>query len=104
SAGAPAVAGAVFARAQLLGDGQTHAGGDLLRAQEIFVRGVLEALALERDDALVAGGIRPLVDGHGEMPAAKQRAAVGGARGNGGIDARGIEAGAAADVARRGVV
>ena len=34
---------------QLLGDRQPHAGRDLLRAQEIFVRGVLQVLALERD-------------------------------------------------------
>ena len=104
AAGPPAVAGAVGARPQLLGHRQAHAGRDLLRAQEIFMRGVLEVLAFERDDALVAGGVGPLVDGHGEMAAAEQRAGIGRARRDGGGDARGVEAGAGAHLAGRGVV
>ena len=68
------------------------------------MRGVLEVLALERDDALIAGGIRPLVDGHGEMPATEQRPAIGRARCDGGGDARAIEAGAGAHLAGRDVV
>ena len=98
------VSRATRARSQLLGDSQAHPGGDLLRAQKILVRGMFEALALERDDALVAGGVRSLVDGHGQMAAAEQRARIGGACRNGGRDASRIEAGAAAHLARRGVV
>ena len=62
-------------RAQLLGDREPHPRRDLLGAQEIFVRGVLEAAAFERDQALVAAHVGALVDGHGEMAVAEQRAA-----------------------------
>ena len=77
---------------QLLADREPHPGRDLLRAQEIFVRGVFEAAALERDQALVAAHVRALVDGHGEMAAAEQRAGVGLARGDRRRDARLVEA------------
>ena len=98
------VAGAVGLRPQLLGHRQAHAGRDLLGAQEILVRRMLEVLAFERDDALVARRIRSLVDGHGEMAVAEQRARIGRARGHGGGDAGGVETGAGAHLARGGVV
>ena len=98
------VVGAVRTRPQLLGHRQAYAGRDLLRAQKVFVRCVLQILALERDDALIAGGIRPLVDGHGEVPATEQRSRIGRARGDGVGDARSVEAGAGAHLAGRGVV
>jgi hypothetical protein len=95
---------AVRARPQFLRHRQAHARGDLLGAQKILVRRVFEALALERDNALVAGGVRSLVDGHGEMATAQQRARVGCSRCNGGRDAGGVETGAGTHFARRGVV
>ena len=72
AAGAPAMARAAVAGDQLLGDRETHARRDLLGAQEIFVRGVFERAALERDHALVAAHVGALVDGHGEMAVAEQ--------------------------------
>src|SRR6266508_1768986 len=94
----------VCARAQLLGHCQAHSCGDLLRAKKIFVRRVFEPLALERHDPLIAGGIRSLVDGHGQMSAAEQRAWIGRANCNGLRNAGGIKAGAAAHLTGRGVV
>ena len=73
AAGPPAVAGA---GRHLLADREPHPGRDLLRAFEVFVRGVLQAAAVERDQALVAARVGALVDGHGEMaagPAARRR-------------------------------
>ena len=52
-------------------------GRDLLGLLEIGVRDILEAVALERDDALVALHVRALVDGHGEMALAEQLAGLG---------------------------
>src|SRR5216684_3850917 len=103
-AGAPPMPGAVRPRPHFLGHGEAHAGRDLLGAEKILVRGMLEILALERDDALVAGGVRALVDGHGQMAMAEQRAGIGGAGGDRGGHPVGIEAGAAAHLAGRGVV
>src|SRR5215831_13979269 len=98
------MARAVGARPQFLRHRQAHAGGDLLRAQKILMRRMFEALALERDDALVAGGVRSLVDGHGQMPTAQQRARIGRSRRDGRRDTGGVEAGAGAHFAGRGVV
>ena len=50
--------------------------GDLFGAQKVFVRGVLQVFAFERNQPLVAGRVRPLVDRHGEMTAADQRARI----------------------------
>src|SRR6516165_4900729 len=77
AAGSPAMTRAISARPQFLRHREAHARGDLLGAQKILMRRVFETLALERDDALVAGGVRSLVDGHGEMATAQQRARVG---------------------------
>ena len=101
AAGAPAVARAVGAGGQLLADREPHPRRDLLRAQEIFVRGVLEVAALERDQALVAAHVGALVDGHGEMAVAEQRAGVGLARRDRGGDALLVEARAGAHLAGR---
>ena len=96
--------GAAGSRTQFLGHSEAHTRRDLLGAQKILVRGMLEILALERDDALVAGHVGALVDGHGEMTMAQQRARIGGTRCDGGRDPRGVEAGAGAHLAGRGVV
>ena len=53
---------------EFLGDGQPHARRDLLRAQEILVRGIFERAAVERDQTLVAAHVGALIDGHREMP------------------------------------
>src|SRR4029450_202830 len=94
----------VCARAQLLGHCQANSCGDLLRAKKIFVRRVFEPLALERYDPLIAGGIRSLIDGHGQMPAAEERACISRANCNGVRNAGGIKTGAAAHLAGCGVV
>ena len=75
AAGAPAMLAAVV-RAPLLADRQAHARRDLLGAEEIFVRGVFQAAAVERNQTLVAAHVGALVDGHGEMAAAEQRAGI----------------------------
>ena len=56
----------------LLADREPHARRDLLGAQEILVRGILQVAAMERDQALIAAHVRALIDGHGEMAAAEQ--------------------------------
>ena len=68
------------------------------------MRRMLEVLALERDDALVARRIRALVDGHGEMAVTEQRARIGRARRHRRRHPGGVEAGAGAHLARGGVV
>ena len=50
--------------------GQSSA--DLLGAQEVLVRGILEVAAVERHQSLVAAHVRALVDGHGEVATAEQ--------------------------------
>ena len=40
------------------------------------MRGVFETAAFERDQALIAAHVRALVDGHGEMAVAEQRAGI----------------------------
>ncbi len=40
------------------------------------MRGVFQATAFERHHALIAAHVGPLIDGHGEMPAAQQCAGV----------------------------
>ena len=65
------------------------------------MRGVLEAAAVERDQALVAAHVGALVDGHGEMAVAEQRAGVGLAGRDRGGDARRVEARAGAHLAGR---
>ncbi len=41
------------------------------------MRGIFQRAAVERDQALVAAAVRALVDGHGEMALAEQRAGIG---------------------------
>ena len=86
AAGAPAMLAAIAA-APFLADREPHPGRDLLGAQEIFMRGVFQTAAVERDQALVAAHVRALVDGHGEMALAEQRAGVLAL-----LQARGVEA------------
>ena len=76
-AGPPAVAEAAIVAKGDLGDRQANAGRDLLGLAEIGVGDLLEAVAFERHDALVAAGIGALVDGHGERAVAEQRARTG---------------------------
>ena len=40
------------------------------------MRGVFERAAVERDQALIAAHVGALVDGHGEMALAEQRAGI----------------------------
>ena len=87
AAGAPAMARARRRRAEFLGDREPHAGRDLLGAQEIFVRGILERSALERDQTLIAAHVAALIDGHGEMAVPEQRSRRRCARRNRGRDA-----------------
>ena len=54
------------------GHGEAHLRGDLLRLAEILVRGLLQALAFQGDDALIAAGGGALVDGHGQVAGADQ--------------------------------
>ena len=65
-----------FAAAPLLADREPHPRRDLFRAQKIFMRGVFQIAALERHQPLIAAHVRPLVDGHGEMALAQQRAGI----------------------------
>ena len=90
--------------AQFLGHRQANPGWDLLGAQEILVRGVFQRAAIERHQALVAAGVGALVDGHGEMALAEQRAGVGLAGRNRRRDAILAEARAGAHLAGRGEV
>ena len=96
--------GAALAGAELLGDREPHPRRDLLGAQEIFVRGVFQRAAVERHQALVAAHVRPLVDGHGEMALAEQRAGVGLGRSDRRGDAVLVETGAGADLVGRGEI
>ena len=104
AAGAPAVAGAALAGAQFLGHRQPHPRRDLLGAMEIFMRGVFQRAAFERDEALVTVHVSALVDGHGEMAFAEQRPGIGLARRNRRRDAIFVEARAGAHLAGRGEV
>ena len=79
SAGAPVpaprralAAGCVVAR-----HGEPDERRQLLGLAEIGQRRLGEALAVERDDALVALHVAARIDGHGEMAAAEQLAPVG---------------------------
>ena len=100
AAGAPAPACAVFTGAKLLGDRKPHAGRNLLRAQKIFVRGLFEVVALERNKPLIAAHVGALIDGHGEVAVAEQLAGLGLAGGDGRGDPIGVEARAGAHLAR----
>ena len=40
------------------------------------MRGVFETAAVERHQSLIAAHVRALIDGHGEMPLAEQRAGI----------------------------
>ena len=51
---------------------QPDEGGKLLGLAEIGVGGLGQAVAFERHHALVALGVEPAVDGHGEMAVAEQ--------------------------------
>jgi len=104
AAGAPAMTGAAGTRDEFFGDRETDPGGDLLGAQEIFMRRILERTAVERDQTLVAAGGAALIDGHREMALAEQRAGVGLAGGNGGLDALFAEARAGPHLAGRGEI
>ena len=95
---------AVFAGAEFLGDRKPHARRNLLRARKVFVRGLLEIAAFERDKPLVAAHLRTLVDGHGEMAVTEQLAGRCGVGGDRRGDALGIEAGAGPHLARRGEI
>ena len=98
------MAGAALAGAQFLGHRQPHPRRDLLGAMEIFVRGVFQRAAFERDQALVAVHVGALVDGHGEMAVAEQRAGIGLAGGDRRGDAILVEARAGAHLAGRGEI
>ena len=63
------------------------------------MRGILKAAAVERDQTLVAAGVGALVDGHGEMAVAEQRAGGGLAGLDRAGDPRRIEPRAGADQA-----
>ena len=105
SAGAPAPArAAVFAAAKFLGDGEPHAGRNLLGAQKIFVRGRSRSCPSSANKSLVAAHIRTLIDGHGEMAAAEQLSRLVLAGGDGGSDALGVKARASAHFAGRGEI
>ena len=96
--------GAAGAGAQFLGDREPHSRRDLLGAQEIFMRGVFQRAAVERHQALVAVHVGALVDGHGEMALAEQRAAVRLARSDRRGDTVLVEAGAGAHLVGRGEI
>ena len=67
AAGAPMRAG----RRQAFADREAHERRDLFRALEILMRGFLQPLAVERDDALIARQARAGIDGEGEMALAR---------------------------------
>ena len=52
--------------------GELDRGCDLFGLTEIIMRAFAETRAFERYDALIAFGIRPLIDGEGEMSGAEQ--------------------------------
>ena len=85
---------------ELLGDREAHARRDLLRLAEILVRRLLEALALERDHALVAAALRARIDGHGQ-DARPRSSAVFCAPGPSAATAPGVEARRGAKAVRR---
>ena len=64
----------VAAVLELLGHGEAHLRRDLLGLAEILMRRFLEALAFQRDDALIAAAVGALVDGHGEIAGAEKLA------------------------------
>jgi hypothetical protein len=66
------LASTVSTHHDLLADRDPHLCRDLFRAQEIFMRGMLEVLAFERDQALVAARLRALVDRHRQMTIAQE--------------------------------
>src|SRR5580704_13382188 len=74
AAGAPMPSRAMFAGAEFFGDREPDPRWDLLRTQEIFMRGLFEAAAFERHKPLITAHFAALVDGHGEMAAAEQLA------------------------------
>src|SRR5262249_58084370 len=85
----------------LFSDGDPHAGRNLLRAQEIFMRSVLEILALKRNQALIAARVRALVDRHREVAMTEEVAGRVPSRRDGGRDPFLVEAGTRAHVPRR---
>jgi hypothetical protein len=72
AAGAPGLVRAVVARRHLTGDRKPHISRDLLRLAEIGARHLVERLAVQFDNALIALGELALVDGEGERAIAKQ--------------------------------
>src|SRR5262245_20496935 len=72
AAGSPAVPRPARLSAQLLCDGEAHARWNLFRTQEIFMSDVLERAAVERDEALIAAHVGPLIDRHRKMALAEQ--------------------------------
>ncbi len=90
--------------AQFLGDREPDAGRDLLRAQEIFMRGVFERAAFERHQTLIAVHVAALIDGHRQMAATEQFAARCLAVRNRLGDAGLVEARAGADAAAGHVI
>ena len=65
------------------------------------MRGVLKRAAVERDQALIAAGVGALVDGHGEVALAEQRAGISLAGRDRGGDALFVEPRAGAHLAGR---
>src|SRR3990170_3292194 len=61
------LAGAIMPR-----HGKLDEGGELLGLSEIGIGGLGQAIALERHHALIALGLEPAVDGHGEMAVTEQ--------------------------------
>src|SRR4051794_40849937 len=74
AAGAPAMFWTGAAAAPFFADREPHPGRNLLRTQKILVRGVFQAAALERDQALVTAHVGALIDGHRKVALAEQRA------------------------------
>src|SRR5690348_13183616 len=62
--------------AQFLGDREAYARRNLLRAEEVFVRDVLQGAAIERYKPLIAIHVRALIDRHCQMAFAEQSSTV----------------------------
>src|SRR6202042_2820335 len=92
---------AAFAGAEFFGDREPDPRRDLLRTQEIFMRGLFEAAAFERHKPLITAHFAALVDGHSEMAAAEQLAWLDRAVGDRVRNPLGVEPRARADIAGR---
>ena len=100
AAGAPVTARAVLGRANSSATASRTRVGICSERRKYSCAACFEVAAFERDQALIAAHVRALVDGHGEMAVAEQRAGVGLAGGDRRGDALGVEAGAGAHLCR----